>query len=89
MYLAGGIRKIRHYPELIGAGAYGLFQPIKEYDINISGVEKFLERANYYGPFSVEFLHKGNKNYFMEINFRNEGLAYAATASEPTFMLCM
>lgn len=81
MYLAGGIRKIRHYPELIGAGAYGLFQPIKEYDINISGVEKFLERANYYGPFSVEFLHKGNKNYFMEINFRNEGLAYAATAS--------
>lgn len=81
MYLAGGIRKIRHYPELIGAGAYGLFQPIEAYDINTQAVEKFLERVNYYGPFSIEFLHKENKNYFMEINFRNEGLAYAATAS--------
>lgn len=85
MYLAGGIRKIRHYPELIGAGAYGLFQPIEAYDINTQAVEKFLERVNYYGPFSIEFLHKENKNYFMEINFRNEGLAYAATASGANF----
>lgn len=80
-YLAGGIRKIRHYPPLIGAGAYGLFQPINCYDINVKGVEQFVQKANYYGPFSVEFLHKGNKNYFMEVNFRNEGLAYAATAA--------
>lgn len=80
-YLVGGIRKIRHYPPMIGAGAYGLFQPIDCYDINVSGVEKFLEKSNYYGPFSVEFLHKENKNYFMEVNFRNEGLAYAATSA--------
>lgn len=81
IYLVGGIRKIRHYPPLIGAGAYGLFQPIDCYDIYVSGIEKFLEKSNYYGPFSVEFLHKGDKNYFMEVNFRNEGLAYAATAA--------
>lgn len=81
VYLVGGIRKIRHYPPLIGAGAYGLFQPIDCYDINVGGVEKFLEKSNYYGPFSVEFLHKGDKNYFMEVNFRNEGLAYAATSA--------
>lgn len=80
-YLVGGIRKIRHYPPLIGAGAYGLFQPIECYDINVRGVEMFLEKSNYYGPFSVEFLHKDDKNYFMEVNFRNEGLAYAATAA--------
>ena len=81
MYLVGGVRKIRHYPPLIGAGAYGLFKPIGDYDINLEGVESFLKEANYYGPFSVEFLHKGDKNYFMEVNFRNEGLAYAATSA--------
>ncbi len=81
VFLAGGIRKIRHYPQLIGAGAYGIFQPMSAYNINTKGLEKFLEEANYYGPFSVEFLHKGDKDYFMEVNFRNEGLAYAATAA--------
>lgn len=80
-YIAGGIRKIRHYPPLIGAGAYGLFQPISCYDVDVKGVEKFLIESNYYGPFSVEFLHCGDKNYFMEVNFRNEGLAYAATVA--------
>ena len=81
MFLAGGIKKIRHYPPLVGAGAYGLFQTIGHYNINIEGLIKFLNKANYYGPFSVEFLHKGGKNYFMEVNFRNEGLAYVATAA--------
>lgn len=81
VYLAGGIRKIRHFPPLVGAGAYGLFQSMRCYDIDISGVEKFILAANYYGPFSIELLHKGDKNYFMEVNFRNEGLAYAATAA--------
>lgn len=81
VYIAGAVRKIRHYPWLVGAGAYGLFKPIQELDINVDGVSRFLEQAHYYGPFSVEFLHKDNKNYFMEVNFRNEGLAYAATVA--------
>ena len=81
MYVAGGVRKIRHYPRLIGAGAYGQFRPMEDFDIDVDCVEKFLEQANYYGPFSVEFLHRDNKNYFMEVNFRNEGLAYVATAA--------
>ena len=81
MYIPGAVRKIRHYPRLIGAGAYGLFMPVKELDINLKGIETFLERVGYYGPFSVEFLHKADKNYFMEVNFRNEGLAYAATVA--------
>ena len=81
MLLAGGIKKIRHYPPLVGAGAYGLFQPIRYYNLNTEGLILFLDKANYYGPFSVEFLHKGDKDYFMEVNFRNEGLAYAATAA--------
>ena len=79
--IAGAVKKIRHYPELVGAGAYGLFLPYSKLDINMKGIEMFLEKANYYGPFSVEFLHHGNDNYFMEVNFRNEGLAYAATVA--------
>ncbi len=81
MCLAGGVRKIRHYPPGIGAGAFGLFKPIENYSVNLQGVERFLKQVNYYGPFSVEFLHRDNKDYFMEVNFRNEGLAYAATAA--------
>ena len=81
VFLSGAVRKIRHYPYLIGAGAYGLFLPLKELNIDIPGLERFFEHAGYYGPFSVEFLHKDNKNYFMEVNFRNEGLAYASTAA--------
>lgn len=81
VYIPGAVRKIRHYPWLVGAGAYGVFTPTEELDIDVKGVEMFLERAGYYGPFSVEFLHKGGKNYFMEVNFRNEGLAQAATTA--------
>ena len=81
MIISGCIKKIRHYPPLIGAGAYGVFQRIDDFGINVKGLEQFLEKSNYYGPFSVEFLHKDGKNYFMEVNFRNEGLAYASTAA--------
>ena len=81
MYMPGGIRKYRHYPKLTGAGAYGIFQPMEKYNINTQSVVRFLEAANYYGPFSVEFLHASDKDYFMEVNFRNEGLAYAATCA--------
>lgn len=77
--VAGAVRKIRHYPHLIGAGAYGIFVPTNKLDIDTRGVAEFLRISNYYGPFSVEFLHCNGKNYFMEVNFRNEGLAQVAT----------
>lgn len=81
IYLPGGVRKIRHYPRITGACSFGLFQPIDKYDIQLDCVERFLESSNYYGPFSIEFLHKNGKNYFMEMNFRNDGLAYSATCA--------
>lgn len=81
VYLSGGIQKIRHYPQVVGACSYGLLKPVKDYNINCQGVEDFLGQANYYGPFSVEFLHKDDKNYFLEVNFRNDGLAYVATSA--------
>lgn len=80
--VAGAVQKIRHYPHLIGAGAYGIFRPLKDLNIDMRSLERFLHKSHYHGPFSVEFLHtKDNKNYFMEVNFRNEGLAQVATAA--------
>lgn len=77
--IAGAVKKIRHYPHLIGAGAYGIFLPFNKIGIDTSALDSFLRQSNYHGPFSVEFLHCNDKNYFMEVNFRNEGLAQVAT----------
>lgn len=79
--LPGAIRKIRHYPDGTGAGAYGIFVPASKLGINLDGLNRFLDESHYHGPFSVEFLHSRGKNYFMEVNFRNDGLAYVATAA--------
>lgn len=80
--LSGAVRKIRHYPPLTGAGAYGKFLPISMIDVDVEGVKKFIRHSGYHGPFSVEFIHtQDGRNYFMEINFRNEGLAFASTCA--------
>lgn len=80
--MGGAVRKFRHWPKLTGAGAYGLFDKIGAFNVNINGIREFLQCSGYHGPFSIEFLHTSEgKNYFMEVNFRNEGLAYASTCA--------
>lgn len=80
--ISGAVRKIRHYPPLIGAGAYGIFIPEQELNIDMEAISRFIRKSNYHGPFSIELLHTASgKNYFMEVNFRNEGLAYASTVA--------
>lgn len=80
--MGGAIHKYRHWPRLVGASSFGLFNNIDSYNINVRAVEDFLAHSNYHGPFSVEFLHtRDGRNYFMEVNFRNDGLAYAATCA--------
>lgn len=81
VFIPGGIRKIRHYPTVFSPCSFGIFQSVKKLGINIQPVVKMMQKTGFRGPFSVEFLHKGNRNYFMEVNFRHDGLAYAATAS--------
>ena len=46
----------------------------------LAACESFLEKTAYRGLFSLEFIrdHKGN-DYFMEINFRNDGNAISVT----------
>jgi predicted ATP-grasp superfamily ATP-dependent carboligase len=42
----------------------------------------FIKECNYSGLFSLEFIRgKDGKDYFLEINFRNDGNAYSVTAS--------
>lgn len=79
--IGGGIKKLRHWPRITGASSFAEINPALDYGINIHGINKFLESVNYYGIFSVEFLHVKNKNFFMEVNFRNDGLAYTSTCA--------
>lgn len=75
----GAIKKIRHYPPIIGGATYAIIHSIEDLNIDSKGVELFLDHIGYYGLFSVEFLRKDNDNYFMEVNMRNDGLCYTST----------
>lgn len=81
VFIPGGVRKIRHYPTIYSPCSFGIFQSVEKLKIDIQPIIRLLQKVGYRGPFSVEFLHKDDKNYFMEVNFRHDGLAYAATAS--------
>lgn len=72
----GAIRKIRHYPLVTGACSFGEYVLAKDLNINWNGLEQFIKSVNYHGPFSAEFLHYNGKDFFLEVNFRNDGLAY-------------
>ncbi|MDO4949026.1 MAG: hypothetical protein Q4E55_02500 [Bacteroidales bacterium] len=80
--LGGAIHKYRQWPRLVGGSAFGVFEKMDAYDLDVASVKTFLKHSGYHGPFSVEFLHtKDGKNYFMEVNFRNDYLAYAPTCA--------
>ncbi len=78
--IPGGIRKLRHYPSPNGPCSFGVYLPLSELPLDIEPIKRFVEATGYRGPFSVELLHSAGKNYFMEMNFRHDGLAYTATA---------
>lgn len=79
--IPGGIKKLRHYPTPYSPCSFGKFLPIEKLQIDPEPIKEMINAIGYHGPFSVEFLKKGKKNFFMEINFRHDGLAFAATAS--------
>lgn len=79
--IPGGIKKIRHYPTIYSPCSYGKFLAAKELAIDTKPIENMIVAIGYKGPFSVEFIRKDEKDYFMEINFRHDGLAYTATAA--------
>ena len=81
VYIPGGIRKIRNYPTIYRPCSFGVFQSVENLNVDVHSILKLMQHVGYHGPFSVELLHKNAKNYFMEVNFRHDGLAFAASAS--------
>lgn len=81
VYIPGGIKKLRHYPTIYSPCSYGIYLSCDELGIDTTPIKKIMEKVGYFGPFSAEFLHYKGNNYFMEVNFRHDGLAYTATAA--------
>ena len=58
------------------------YTPLEDGFCDIERCKEFVKRTGYHGLFSLEFLRDKNGNdFFMEINFRNDGNAICVTAS--------
>lgn len=58
------------------------YTPLEEGFCEIDKCREFVRRTGYHGLFSLEFLRdKNGKDFFMEINFRNDGNAICVTAA--------
>lgn len=81
VYIPGGIKKIRHYPTIYSPCSFGQFLSAETLEIDTEPIKRMISSIGYRGPFSVEFLRSNGRSYFMEVNFRHDGLAYAATSA--------
>ena len=62
--------------------SYLYYMPLEESFCEIEKCKDFIRKTGYHGLFSLEFLRdKNGKDYFMEINFRNDGNAICVTAA--------
>ena len=62
--------------------SYLHYTPLVDGFCDIEKCKEFVRRTGYHGLFSLEFLRdKNGKDYFMEINFRNDGNAICVTAA--------
>lgn len=58
------------------------YEPISSLLFDMDKCVKFIQLCNYSGLFSLEFIRgKDGVDYFLEINMRNDGNAYAVTAA--------
>ena len=77
--LSGCIDKLRTC--MIGTTSFGMMVDNSLLGDNVQNLEALMKSTGYKGLFSAEFLMKENKFYFLEVNFRNDGNTYVATAS--------
>lgn len=76
-----GYTKIIRSSETTNTG-FLQYLPINNLVYNHKACEKFIKECQYSGLFSLEFLRgKDGLDYFLEINFRNDGNAYVVTAA--------
>lgn len=76
---SGCIDKIRTC--MIGTSSFARMVDNNIIGDNKSKLEELIKRTSYRGLFSAEYLLKDARLYFLEINFRNDGNTYVATAS--------
>ena len=58
------------------------YKPLEDFDCNISACKEFIKTIGYQGLFSMEYLRdKNGKDYFLEINMRNDGNAICVTGA--------
>lgn len=49
---------------------------VEKYLPEIDKVKEFIHKLCYQGPFSIEFGHEDGRNYFFEVNLRNDGTSH-------------
>lgn len=82
--IPGVIRKIRE--DLVRMGEYMRLDSCSLYPgIDFDAIKKLISDIGYEGIFSVDMLVKGDTFFFLEINLRNDGLAYMYTAAGANF----
>ena len=77
--LSGCINKLRTC--MIGTTSFGVMVDNSLLGDNITKLETMMKSIRFQGLFSAEFLFKDGIFYFLEVNFRNDGNTYVATAS--------
>lgn len=71
-------------PEVSSTGEYtyaNVTTEVERYLPELIKVKEFVKSLNYVGPFSIEFGVEKGKNYFFEMNLRNDGTSHYPLAS--------
>ena len=76
-----GLNKIRQssgYGATVFANSF-LADNDSMYNAILTKINRMIRHVGYVGLFSAEFIISDNKEYFLEINFRNDGTSYLST----------
>lgn len=78
VFIPATVRKIRDYT--YRQSDYIVLEDLKLHpQIDVDAIKRFVAKIGYEGLFSIEFLCKKDKAYFLEINMRNDGCGYLYT----------
>jgi len=72
----GVIEKKREFISQTGLPAFA-YLTANKHNVYQELITKIIKKIGYRGIFDIEFLHVNEKDYFLEINFRNGGNGYA------------
>ena len=76
-----GYTNIIRQPKNTNTG-YLKYSPISQLNCDLEGIKRYIKAIGYSGLFSIEFLRdEDGKDYYMEINMRNDGNAYCVTSA--------